>query len=227
VLRFLVRETTAQLDVHRVDRFRRELEATGLSPRSVNMMLDLLAQALDDAVEYGLLEGNPARGKRRRLKVPKASRSCDDQAPCARRPRRRGGADLDAAGRCRGGLGLLTAAVHLAVALDGGHDKLPAHPVMLLSDLARGRLTWTRYGTVVLLGLLLVAGLLAAGLVLLWGRRRAGGRVGDGGAHGARARSHGARAPRRHADRPAPRRRRPGLTLAKTVAEGRTLYQGW
>jgi hypothetical protein len=31
------------------------------------MVLDLLAQLLDDAVEYGLLEGNPARGKRRRL----------------------------------------------------------------------------------------------------------------------------------------------------------------
>jgi hypothetical protein len=42
-------------------------EVTGLSPRSVNMVLDLLAQLLDDAVEYGLLEGNPARGKRRRL----------------------------------------------------------------------------------------------------------------------------------------------------------------
>jgi integrase len=75
VLRFLARETTAQLDVHRVDRFRSELEATGLSPRSVNMVLDLLAQVLDDAVEYGLLDGNPGRGKRRRVKVPKSSRS--------------------------------------------------------------------------------------------------------------------------------------------------------
>jgi hypothetical protein len=35
------------------------------------MMLDLLAQIPDDAVEYGLLTANPARGKRRRLKVPK------------------------------------------------------------------------------------------------------------------------------------------------------------
>lgn len=75
VLRLLARETTAQLDVRRVDTFRSELEATGLSPRSVNMVLDLLAQLLDDAVEYGLLEGNPARGKRRRLKVPRSSRS--------------------------------------------------------------------------------------------------------------------------------------------------------
>jgi integrase len=75
VLRFLARETTAQLDVHRVDTFRGELEAVGLSPRSVNMVLDLFAQVLDDAVEYGLLAANPARGKRRRLKVPKSSRS--------------------------------------------------------------------------------------------------------------------------------------------------------
>jgi hypothetical protein len=38
------------------------------------MMLDLLAQVLDDAVEYGLLSADPARGKRRRVKVPKAAR---------------------------------------------------------------------------------------------------------------------------------------------------------
>jgi hypothetical protein len=75
VLRYLARTTTAQLDVHRIDAFRGELEAAGLSPRSVNMVLDLLAQVLDDAVEYGLLEANPARGKRRRLKVPKTSRT--------------------------------------------------------------------------------------------------------------------------------------------------------
>jgi integrase len=39
------------------------------------MMRDLLAQILDDAVEYGLLSANPARGKRRRVKVPKAART--------------------------------------------------------------------------------------------------------------------------------------------------------
>jgi hypothetical protein len=38
VLRLLAHETTAELDVHRVDAFRGELEAAGLSPRSVNMM---------------------------------------------------------------------------------------------------------------------------------------------------------------------------------------------
>lgn len=75
VLRHLAHDTTAELDAHRVDTFRGELEAAGLAPRSVNMMLDLLAQILDDAVEYELLTANPARGKRRRLKVAKAART--------------------------------------------------------------------------------------------------------------------------------------------------------
>ena len=39
------------------------------------MMLDLLAQILDDAVEHRLLTANPARGKRRRVKVPKPART--------------------------------------------------------------------------------------------------------------------------------------------------------
>ena len=75
VLRHLAHDTTAELDAHRVDTFRGELESAGLSPRSVNMVLDLLAQILDDAVEYELLTANPARGKRRRLKVPKPART--------------------------------------------------------------------------------------------------------------------------------------------------------
>src|SRR3954451_10995002 len=39
------------------------------------MMLDPRAQILDDAVEYALVTANPARGKRRRLKVPKPART--------------------------------------------------------------------------------------------------------------------------------------------------------
>ena len=66
---------TAELDARRVDDFRQQLVGLGLSPRSVNMMLDLLAQILDDAVEYGLLDANPARGRRRRMKVPKSTRT--------------------------------------------------------------------------------------------------------------------------------------------------------
>jgi integrase len=75
VLAELAREPTAEIDPKRVDEFRQSLVGRGLSPRSVNMVLGLLAQVLDDAVEYGLLATNPARGKRRRLRVPKPERS--------------------------------------------------------------------------------------------------------------------------------------------------------
>jgi integrase len=75
VVRHLDSAITAELDARRVDDFRQQLVGLGLSPRSVNMVLDLLAQTLDDAVEYGLLDANPARGRRRRMKVPKSSRT--------------------------------------------------------------------------------------------------------------------------------------------------------
>jgi integrase len=74
-LRHLGDDVTAEFDARRIDDFRQQLVGRGLSPRSVNMVLDLLAQVLDDAVEYGLLDANPARGKRRRMKVPKSSRT--------------------------------------------------------------------------------------------------------------------------------------------------------
>ena len=75
VVRYLGSAITAELDARGIDDFRQQLVGLGLSPRSVNMMLDLLAQVLDDAVEYGLLDANPARGRRRRMKVPKSSRT--------------------------------------------------------------------------------------------------------------------------------------------------------
>jgi hypothetical protein len=79
--------------------------------------------------------------------------------------------------------------VRLAVALDGSQQEIPAHPVTLLSDLARGRLAWPRYCTLVLLGLLVIAGALAAGIVVLWRRRgRRGGRVDRAAAHMGRGR---------------------------------------
>ena len=75
VLADLAREPTADIDPKRVDEFRQKLVGRGLSPRSVNMVLGLLAQILDDAVEYGLLAANPARGRRRRMRERKSSRS--------------------------------------------------------------------------------------------------------------------------------------------------------
>jgi integrase len=69
------RERTSEINAFRVDELRANLSESGLAPRSVNMVLDVLAQALDEAVDYGVLEMNPARGKRRRMKVPKAPRT--------------------------------------------------------------------------------------------------------------------------------------------------------
>lgn len=66
---------TSSMDARTVDDFRQQLVGRGLSPRSVNMMLDLLAQVLDDAVEYKLLDANPARGKRRRMRLAKSRRT--------------------------------------------------------------------------------------------------------------------------------------------------------
>jgi integrase len=74
LLRYLAHDITAEINVRRVDWLRQKLRERGLAPRSVNMVLDALAQILDDAVEYGLLELNPARGKRRRLKVKQPRR---------------------------------------------------------------------------------------------------------------------------------------------------------
>jgi integrase len=46
-----------------------------LSLRSIQMMMNLLAQILDDAVEDKLREDNPARSKRLRVRVPKPDRT--------------------------------------------------------------------------------------------------------------------------------------------------------
>lgn len=69
------RVETSRVDVRQVDDVRHKLANRGLSARSVNMVLDLFAQVLDDAVEYELLAVNPARGRRRRMKVARPARS--------------------------------------------------------------------------------------------------------------------------------------------------------
>jgi hypothetical protein len=51
-------------------RYRRR--ARPLSPRSINMQIDLLAQILAVAVDHGHIPGNQAVGKRRRLKASKS-----------------------------------------------------------------------------------------------------------------------------------------------------------
>jgi hypothetical protein len=64
LLRELAHEATSSIDVRRVNTFRQALVGRGLSARSVNMVLDLLAQVLDDAVDYELLDSNPAHERR-------------------------------------------------------------------------------------------------------------------------------------------------------------------
>lgn len=75
LLGYLAGEPTASIDARKVDDFRQKLVGRGLGARSVNMVLDLLAQVLDDAVEYGLVDTNAARGKRRRMRVPRPRRT--------------------------------------------------------------------------------------------------------------------------------------------------------
>lgn len=81
VLADLADEPTAGLTIRRIDEFRDVLSAQRIrgdrtfSPRSVNMVLDILAQVLDDAVRYQLLDVNPARAKGTRMRLQCAPRS--------------------------------------------------------------------------------------------------------------------------------------------------------
>lgn len=76
LLKYQPHVVTESIDVRWVDDFREWLvgqeseRGRPLSPRSVNMVLSILAMILDDAVEYELLSVNPARGPRRRLREP-------------------------------------------------------------------------------------------------------------------------------------------------------------
>lgn len=70
-----IHEPTATMDIRRVDEFRGQLSQQGLGPSSVNKVLIMLAQVLDDAVDYKLLDVNPARGKRRRMKERRGRKS--------------------------------------------------------------------------------------------------------------------------------------------------------
>jgi integrase len=54
---------------------RKDKKRRGLSNSSYNKTLKVLAQILDDAIEDGYLDDNPARGKKRRLKARKPDRT--------------------------------------------------------------------------------------------------------------------------------------------------------
>lgn len=83
LLRELAHEPTSSIDARRVGSLRQALVGRGLGPRSVNMVLALLAQVLDDAVDYGLLNANPRtraaptdEGDQAAAHVPRAGHGC-------------------------------------------------------------------------------------------------------------------------------------------------------
>ncbi len=76
----------SQITVEEVDRYRRakvrerdeRLVARPLSASSINKTLKHLAMIIDEAIEYGWLASNPARGRRRRLKSDSPERHSMD-----------------------------------------------------------------------------------------------------------------------------------------------------
>ena len=60
----------SEITIEEVDRYKRTKAREGnLSPATINKTLTRLAQILEDAVEYGYVDRNPAKGRRRRLKA--------------------------------------------------------------------------------------------------------------------------------------------------------------
>ncbi|MGO8907071.1 MAG: tyrosine-type recombinase/integrase, partial [Solirubrobacteraceae bacterium] len=72
LLKFFRRHRLSQITIAEVDRYRAlKVKQGKLSATSINKTITRLAQILEVAVEYGMIERNPARGKRRRLKASK------------------------------------------------------------------------------------------------------------------------------------------------------------
>jgi integrase len=76
LLPFFAGHRLGAIRVEDVDRYRAAKVREGrLSPNIINKTLTRLAQILEVAVEYGYLDRNPARGRRRRLKATKPRRA--------------------------------------------------------------------------------------------------------------------------------------------------------
>jgi len=71
----LSRITIAEVNRYRTGKVREREAGGGLSNRSINDTLNLLAQVLETAVEYGHIQFNSARGRRRRLKAAQPTRT--------------------------------------------------------------------------------------------------------------------------------------------------------
>jgi integrase len=83
LLPFFKDHALTQITIAEVDRYKngkvkereRGTNGRGLSNRTINETLNLLAQILEVAVEYEHIQFNPARGRRRRLKAPPPTRT--------------------------------------------------------------------------------------------------------------------------------------------------------
>ncbi len=81
LLPFFAKHRLSQITVAEVDRYRQaKVREARLSATSINKTITRLAQILEVAEEYGHVERNTARGKRRRLKATKANRAWLDRA---------------------------------------------------------------------------------------------------------------------------------------------------
>lgn len=70
LLPFFARHRLSQITVQEVDRYRHAQVAEGrLSPTSINKTITRLAQIMEVAVENEIVDRNPAKGRRRRLKA--------------------------------------------------------------------------------------------------------------------------------------------------------------
>ena len=75
LLPFFANRRLDQITVEDVDRYRRAKVREGeLSPGSINATISRLAQIMDTAIEYGHVERNVARGKKRKLRQPTPTR---------------------------------------------------------------------------------------------------------------------------------------------------------
>lgn len=124
---------------------------------------------------------------------------------------------------------ILSAAVHLGAAIDGTGQAIPGNPFTLTLNLVSGQLAWPPGATVALAIIVGVAAVMGTIGAVLYSRRsgrrsrvdRAASRMGRGRDLAPISRKQAqATATRLGVDSP-------GLVIAKTVAGGRPLYQGW
>ena len=81
MLPFFARHRLSEITIAEVDRYRQEKVGEGtISAASINKTITRLAQILEVAVERELIDRNPARGKRRRLKERRPERTWLDRA---------------------------------------------------------------------------------------------------------------------------------------------------